>query len=144
MEMTNTKKKLMLAAIMTSGLTLAISQAAMAAPDQNMPAVQKEKAATAVSCPKMNPEMKLAHDKFLNETVALRKEMAEKKAVMRALINADTPDTTKVAQLAGELFDLREKLRVKAQEAGLPMHMGHGGGWDGHDDGRRHGRHHAM
>ena len=67
--------------------------------------------------------MQKTHDKFLAETVDLRKQMAEKHAVMRAQMNAGTPDTAKVSQLAGELFELREKLRVKAQATGLPMPM---------------------
>ena len=49
--------------------------------------------------------------------------MAEKHAVMRALMNSGTPDTVKAGQVAGELFELREKLRAKAKEAGLPYPM---------------------
>ena len=82
-----------------------------------------------------------AHDKFLAETVELRKQVTEKQAVMRAIMQADTPDTTQAGQVAGELFELREKLRAKAQEAGLPfpmmgMGMGPGCGFgDGPGDG---------
>ena len=38
-------------------------------------------------------------------------------------MHAGTPDTVKASQVAGEIFELREKLRAKAQEAGLPMPM---------------------
>lgn len=75
----------------------------------------------------MDPAMMKLHEKFLNETVAIRKEMVQKNAVMRALLDAEIPDATKVSQVAGELFDLREKLRVKANEMGVPM-MGMGMG----------------
>lgn len=121
MEMPANKKKIMLAAILTSGLTLAISQASWAEEAKPGAPEPAAKAATLPAMKKMNPEMQLAHDKFLTDTTALRKELAEKNAVMRALMHADTPDITKVAQVAGELFELREKLRLKAQEAGLPM-----------------------
>jgi zinc resistance-associated protein len=120
MNATATKKKLMLAAILTSGLTLAISQAAWAETAQ---AVPSGKQGDTSYQPRINPEMRKAHEKFLDDTVAIRKEMVEKGAVMRALMNAAAPDTAKVAQVAGELFELREKLRTKAQEAGLPMPM---------------------
>src|SRR5512145_127814 len=71
----------------------------------------------------MTTEIQKIHDKFLSDTVAIRKELAEKNAVMRALLNAGTPDTVKASQVAGELFELREKLRAKAREAGLPLPM---------------------
>jgi zinc resistance-associated protein len=130
MNMTTTKKKIMLAAILTSGLTLAISQAAMAEPNQPAQPGPQGKSNVQPCQYQMNTEMKKIHDKFLDDTVAIRKELAEKNAVMRALMNAGTPDTVKASQVAGELFELREKLRAKAKEAGLPMHMlmmGHSG-----------------
>ncbi|WP_157470204.1 hypothetical protein [Desulfobulbus elongatus] len=130
MEMTSTKKKLMLAAILTSGLTLAISQATLAEPAKPAP---PDKQAGAPHQTQMSTELQKAHEKFLNDTVAIRKELAEKNAVMRALLKAGTPDTVKASQVAGELFELREKLRAKAKEAGLPMPMtmGLGLGGDG-------------
>lgn len=121
MEMTANKKKIMLAAILTSGLTLAISQASWAEEAKAEASEPVVKAATQPAMKKINPAMQVAHDKFLTETIALRKELAEKNAVMRALMHTDTPDITKVAQVAGELFELREKLRLKAKEVGLPM-----------------------
>ncbi len=122
-------KKIMLAAILTSGLTLAISQAAMAESAQPAQPGPQGKPDVPVHY-QTNAEMLKIHDKFLSDTVTLRKELAEKNAVLRALMNAGTPDTVKASQVAGEIFELREKLRVKAKEAGLPMPMlmmGHGG-----------------
>jgi len=123
MKMTTTKKKIMLAAILTSGLTLAISQAALAEPNQPVQSGPQDKPAGQPCQYQMNTEMQKIRDKFLNDTVAIRKEIAEKNAVMRALLNAGTPDTVKASQLAGELFELREKLRGKARETGMPMPM---------------------
>ena len=123
MEMTTTKKKIMLAAILTSGLTLAISQATFAEPAKTTEPAPQGKPADQPSQMQMTTEMQKIHDKFLSDTVAIRKELAEKNAVMRALLNAGTPDTVKASQIAGELFELREKLRAKAREAGLPLPM---------------------
>ena len=137
MDMTTSTKKIALAAILTSGIALAISQSAIAQqPDPKGPA-------KAPGYRQLDPAMIKAHDKFLAETVELRKQMTEKQAVMRAIMQADTPDTTQAGQVAGELFELREKLRAKAQEAGLPfpmmgmgMGMGPGCGFgDGDGDG---------
>lgn len=60
-----------------------------------------------------------ARDKFLSETVAIRKEMAVKRAEQEALMNSENPDAKRVAQLTGEIFDLREQLQAKAAESGL-------------------------
>ncbi len=65
----------------------------------------------------MQPE---ARDAFLADTVELRRDMAVKRATMRALMQQDNPDTEAIARLAAELFDLREQLRGRAREAGLP------------------------
>ena len=73
-----------------------------------------------------------ARDTFLTETKELRKQVAEKRAAKRAIMKSANPDPQAVAKLAGELFDLREQLRVKATAAGLPsqfmMKMGGMGG----------------
>lgn len=62
-----------------------------------------------------------ARDKFLTETVALRKEMAIKRAEQEALMNSENPDAKRIAQLTGEIFDLREQLQAKAAESGLDV-----------------------
>lgn len=118
MDLTTSTKKIALAAILTSGIALAFSQSAMA---QNQP--DPKAPGKAPGYRQLDPAMIKAHDKFLAETVELRKQMTEKQAVMRAIMQADTPDTTKAGQVAGEVFELREKLRAKAQEAGLPFPM---------------------
>ena len=88
----------------------------------------------------MNTEMQQARDKFLADTKAERKAMAQKHAEMRAIMKAGTPDTVKASEVAGELFELREKLRLKAQETGIPLPMllmGNGpDGMNYHHDGK--------
>ena len=136
MELTTSTKKIALAAILTSGLALAISQAAIAQPNHSGVPAGK-----GMGMQQMDPATQKAHDKLLADTVELRKQITEKQTVLRALMNADTPDTAKIGQLSGELFTLREQLRVKAQEAGLPdmMGMGFGMGY-----GMGHGMGHGM
>jgi hypothetical protein len=64
---------------------------------------------------------------FRAETADLRKQMAMKRAEKQALMRAQTPDPAAVAKVEGELFDLRNEMQQKAQEAGVPM-MGRSGG----------------
>ncbi len=139
MESTTSKKKIILATILTSGIALAITQSALSQPAN--PSHHGNKGMAPCQYQTDTVAQK-ARDKFLAETVDLRKQLAEKKAVMRAVLNAGTPDTVKASQVAGELFDLREKLRIKAQETGLPLQMlmmGHGCSMTGMG-----GRHHKM
>ncbi len=81
---------------------------------------------------KFDPEMKKKMEMFMEQTVEIRKQLAMKRARKAALMQAETPDVAAVALVAGELFDLRESLRLQAKEAGIPHSMfkaldGHGG-----------------
>lgn len=122
MELSISSKKIMLATILTSGIALAISQAALSQPQ---PAPEKGQGKPDVTSSRQHrdPAMQEAREKFLADTVAIRKQLAEKNAAMRVLLNAGTPDTDKASQLAGDLFELREKLRAQAIAAGLSHHM---------------------
>nr|WP_320013239.1 hypothetical protein [uncultured Desulfobulbus sp.] len=123
MTTTNTKKKLMMAAILTSGLTLAISQAAMAQPSQGGGNSTKGAQVDMPCHYQMNGEYTKAREAFLQNTTAERKLLAQKKAEMQAIMKAGTPDTVKASAVAGELFEIREQLRLKALETGMPLSM---------------------
>lgn len=117
------KKKILLSAIMTTGLALAITQAATASPGYR---------GSPQGCQQMmegyqNQVTQKAKEKLLNETTEIRKQIAQKRAAMRATMQSENPDVNAVAVLAGELFDLREQMRVKAQELGLPLNAVMGG-----------------
>ena len=71
------------------------------------------------------------HEAFRADTVELRKQMAMKRAEKRALMNSQNPDPAAVAQVEGELFDLRTQMQAKAKEAGVVMMGGQGRGWGG-------------
>ena len=60
-----------------------------------------------------------ARDAFLSETVEQRKLIAVKRAEKKALMLGDNPDAKRVAELTGEIFDLREQLQSKAEEKGI-------------------------
>lgn len=63
-------------------------------------------------------------DAFRSETKALRKQIAMKRAEERALMKSATPDAKAVAEVAGEIFDLKSSLAEKAEKAGVPMMTG--------------------
>jgi zinc resistance-associated protein len=71
------------------------------------------------SC-QFNKKMQKTRDAFLMETKEIRKDVAVKRAAMRAMMHSTNPDPVKVSSLAGEIFDLREQLRIKARAKGLP------------------------
>jgi Spy/CpxP family protein refolding chaperone len=85
-------------------------------------------------CPQMQGQMfkqldQATQDKiklFFEENQALRKEMIMKRAEKRALMKAQTPDAKAVAQVAGELFDLRTAMHEKAELAGVDQYLGAG------------------
>ena len=79
---------------------------------------------------------------FLESTKEIRKQMAVKRSERRALMKQENPDAKRVAQLTGEIFDLRDTMAQKAKETfgdnpppfGL---MGPRGGFGDHDRGPR-------
>jgi zinc resistance-associated protein len=149
MSVKNRTKKIIIAAAVTTALTFTGLQAATASPGETKgrgPGFQHP-------CPgqgqSFDEATQKARDTFLSETTELRKSMAEKRAAKRAVMNSTTPDPEKAAQLAGELFDLREQLRTKAKTAGLPAGMMMGMGKMNHgammpcNGQRMGGRHHG-
>lgn len=71
-------------------------------------------------------------DAFRAETVELRKEMAIKRAEMRALMGAEKPDEERAGKIAGQIFDLRTQLQAKADQIGIEgFGPGFGGGRGG-------------
>lgn len=56
---------------------------------------------------------------FQKETTELRKQLSVKRAEERAMLNSDNPDSAAVAKLSGEIFDLQNSLREKAEAAGI-------------------------
>lgn len=67
----------------------------------------------------MTEETLKAREKFFAETTELRKKMFSKKTELGAVMNGEKPDEKKAAKLSEELFDLRNQMHTKAQDAGL-------------------------
>lgn len=119
MSSANRTKKFIITAAMTTALAVVGLQVATAGPG----AMKGPSSQHPCTGQQLDKETIKARNTFLSETTELRKSMAEKRAAMRALMNNNSPDPEKASKLAGELFDLREKLRTQAQAAGLPAHM---------------------
>lgn len=77
----------------------------------------------------MSEETMKAREKFFNDTTELRKKMFSKKTELEAVMRGEKPDEQKAAKLSEELFDLKDQMRKKAQDAGL-ANAGFGG--EGH------------
>lgn len=63
-------------------------------------------------------------DAFQRDTQGLRKQIVMKHAEMRALMQAETPNTAAVSKLSGELFDLQATMQDKAKAAGVDSYLG--------------------
>lgn len=65
---------------------------------------------------------------FFKDNQELRKEIAMKRAMKRALMQSTQPDANEVAKVTGELFDLRITMHEKASAAGVNQYLGKGRG----------------
>lgn len=72
---------------------------------------------------------------FLKDNVELKKQMVMKRAEKRAMMRSEAPDPKAVAQVTGELFDLKTSFMEKAEAAGVSEYIGPRGrmGKRGHD-----------
>ena len=140
MKLVNAKKKIILAVVLVSAIGMAGLQNADAGPWGGGP--NKWGGPNCGQCDGTGPQGQLqldtkseeARNAFLSETAEQRKMIAVKKAEKRALMLNDNPDAKRVAELTGEIFDLREQLQSKAQEKGIEkigFGRGPGRGCDG-------------
>ena len=72
----------------------------------------------------LDPEAQKKYEKFLEETVELRKELDEKMAEYRSLMASDNQDPARGAMLTEEYFQLRDFLAQKARLAGIAPKRG--------------------
>ncbi len=122
-------KKTTMAVIITGSLVLAGVGSAVA--HQNFNSMNRGDHHMNSSSYELDEEQVKLQEKFHKETVELRKKMFVTRTKMNVLMNNTTPDSKEAAQLAAELFDVKEQLRGKAKEAGVNTggfgHMGRGG-----------------
>lgn len=67
----------------------------------------------------MDAETREKYDKFMVETVELRKELEEKALAYRVLMTGEKQDPEKGALITEEYFQLRDFLTQKAMKAGI-------------------------
>ena len=67
----------------------------------------------------MDAETREKYDKFMSETVDLRKELEEKALAYRVLMTGEKQDPAKAALVTEEYFQLRDFLTKKAMAAGI-------------------------
>jgi hypothetical protein len=67
----------------------------------------------------LDPEAEKKYEKFMLETVDLRKELGEKQAAFQSLMASENPDPSKIAMLTQEYYQLRDFITEKAMLAGL-------------------------
>lgn len=72
----------------------------------------------------LDPEAEKKYEKFMQETVELRKELAEKMAEYQSLMASTNPDPSKGAMLTEEYYQLRDVLTQKARLAGIAPQRG--------------------
>ena len=79
------------------------------------------------------------YQNFLNDTVALRQELAAKQGEYNALMTQPNPDPKRAGELSREMVGIHDRLQAKAQASGLPAPGAYGapmGGGYGHGYGR--------
>lgn len=79
----------------------------------------------------LDPEAEKKYEKFMQETVELRKELAEKMAEYQSLMASTNPDPSKGAMLTEEYYQLRDVLTQKARLAGIAPKKGGCNGCNG-------------
>jgi len=79
----------------------------------------------------LTPEAEKKYEKFMQETVELRKELAEKMSEYQSLMASTNPDPSKGAMLTEEYYQLRDVLTQKARQAGIAPKRGGCNGCNG-------------
>src|SRR4030042_2119993 len=117
------KRSLPLMLLLVLGLTLSLSTAAWAGPRMG---------AGMNLTPEQTAKAFDLRQKFMNDTAAIRKEMAVKRAELRTLWQAEKPDEKAIVAKQKELTALKDQFQNKAVPFRLEMQktcpMGPGGG----------------
>lgn len=79
----------------------------------------------------LTPEAEKKYEKFMQETVELRKELGEKMAEYQSLMASNNPDPSEGAILTEEYYQLRDVLTQKARLAGIAPKRGGCNGCNG-------------
>lgn len=89
---------------------------ALAAEGGKTPASERGKGYHGRLTPEQKAEYKKVKAKYLNETMALRQQLAAKKVELKTLLAQPNPDPAKVKAVADEKVDLYAQLMKKRNE----------------------------
>lgn len=117
------KKTILFVCLLGLGLVMALQYSAIAAVEAGCGKGCQGKNQQAQP---LDAETQKKYEKFLQETVDLRKELDAKLVEYQALMASENPDPSKAALLTESYYQLRDVLTTKAIEAGLAQQRGGG------------------
>jgi len=121
-------KKVLIATLLATGLGfVGIQQASghpSGGPGYGNPGMGGSFGRSGIGCQEPDQQTKEKIKAFMTDNKTLRKEMAVKQAVRRAIMMSENPDPEAAAKIAGELFDLRQAMKTKAETAGIGGFIG--------------------
>lgn len=121
-------------------VAVCFSLPALAADAAKAPGPERGKGYHHKLTPEQRAEYKKAKADFLNDTLALRQQLAAKRVELETLLAQTTPDPAKIKAVADEKVDLLAQVMKKHNEylAKYPQyfkhHKRHHGGWGDHKE----------
>ena len=119
--------KKMLTVLVALALAACWSLPALAADVPKAPGEMHGKGHFRKMTPEQRAELKKAKADFLNDTMALRQQLAAKRVELKTLLAQPTPDAAKIKAVADEKVDLFAQIMKKHNEylAKYPKYFGH-------------------
>jgi len=121
-------KKVLIATLLATGLGFAGIQQASGQPGGGPGCGDYSRGGScgrpAIGCQELDQQTKEKVKAFMTDNKTLRKEMAVKRTVRQAIMMSENPDPATAAKIAGELFDLRQTMKIKAEAAGIAEFVG--------------------
>jgi zinc resistance-associated protein len=119
--------KKLLTVLVALALAACWSLPALAADMAKAPGEMHGKGHFAKLTPEQRAEFKKAKADFLNETMALRQQLAAKKVELKTLLSQPAPDAAKIKAVADEKVDLLAQIMKKHNEylAKYPKYFAH-------------------
>jgi Spy/CpxP family protein refolding chaperone len=128
--------KKVLTVLAALALAATLSLPALAAEGAKVPGPERGKGYHGKFTPEQRAEYKKVKAEYLNDTMALRQQLAAKKVELDTLLRQPTPDAAKIKAVADESVDLHAQMMKKRNEylAKYPQYFGqhkrHHGSWD--------------
>jgi zinc resistance-associated protein len=119
--------KKVLTVMAAMALAASLSLPALAADEAKGPGMDKAKGYHSRFTPEQRAEYKKVKAEYLNETMALRQQVAAKKVELKTILAQPSPDAAKIKAVADEKVDLQCQLLKKRNEylAKYPKYFSH-------------------